>query len=315
MKILVTGAGGFVGQHLIKKLLLNKYSVIAMDFAQNSVLEKYNIPVYNTNILNFIDVENVINKEQPNVIVHLAAQSNVGISWKSTNLTTSVNIEGSLNLYKAFFNINPQGLFLNIGSSDEYGLTAKMGIPLTEEMECKPQNPYSISKYCTEQLLLQLSKKDNVKLVSTRSFNHFGPGQRTGFVISDFASQIAKIKLGIINNEIYVGDLSAARDFLYIDDIINAYIAIIENSVPNGIYNISSGKSYKIQDILNLLINLSGEEIKINIDKNKFRPAEVSNFVGASYKLKSVTSWEAKTSLMEGLKKTLDYWYKKIGDN
>lgn len=315
MKILVTGAGGFVGQHLIKKLLLNKHNIIAMDFVSNSILKKWNIPVYNTNILDFIDVEKVIKKEKPDAIIHLAAQSNVGKSWEKTKLTTSVNIEGTLNLYKAFFNVNSEGKFLNIGSSDEYGLTAKMGIPLTEEMECKPQNPYSISKYCTEQLLLQLSKKDNVSVISTRSFNHFGPGQNTGFVISDFASQIAKIKMNLIDNVIYVGDLNAARDFVYIDDVIDAYTALIENKIPNGVYNISSGKSYKIRDILNLLIKLSNEEIKVSIDKSKFRPAEVLNFVGASYKLKSVTSWDIKVDLVEGLKKTLDYWYKKIGDN
>ena len=268
------------------------------------------IPVYETNILDFNIVYKNIQKEQPDGVIHLAAQSNVGVSWNKPQITASVNIEGTLNLYKAFFEINPSGRFLNIGSSDEYGLTAKKGIPLTEEMECKPQNPYSISKFCSEQLILQLAKKDDVNVISTRSFNHFGPGQSKGFVISDFASQIANIKKGIKENKIYVGDLSPARDFLYIDDVVNAYILLIENRVPNGVYNISSGKSYKIEYMLNKLIEIADVDIEVLIDKEKFRPVEVSNFMGNSDKLRKILNWKPMIDINEGLNKTLDYWIK-----
>lgn len=310
MKILVTGAGGFVGKHLIKELLKRNHDVVALGIGNNRDLHKMKIPVYETNILDFNIVYKNIQKEQPDGVIHLAAQSNVGVSWNKPQITASVNIEGTLNLYKAFFEINPSGRFLNIGSSDEYGLTAKKGIPLTEEMECKPQNPYSISKFCSEQLILQLAKKDDVNVISTRSFNHFGPGQSKGFVISDFASQIANIKKGIKENKIYVGDLSPARDFLYIDDVVNAYILLIENRVPNGVYNISSGKSYKIEYMLNKLIEIADVDIEVLIDKEKFRPAEVSNFMGNSDKLRKILNWKPMIDINEGLNKTLDYWIK-----
>lgn len=310
MKILVTGAGGFVGKHLIKELLKRNHDVVALGIGNNRDIHKMEIPVYETNILDFNIVYKNIQKEQPDGVIHLAAQSNVGVSWNKPQITASVNIEGTLNLYKAFFEINPSGRFLNIGSSDEYGLTAKKGIPLTEEMECKPQNPYSISKFCSEQMILQLAKKDNVNVISTRSFNHFGPGQLKGFVISDFASQIANIKKGIKENKIYVGDLSPARDFLYIDDVINAYTLLIENRVPNGVYNISSGKSYKIEYMLNKLIEIADVDIEVLIDEEKFRPAEVSNFMGNSDKLRKILNWKAMIDINEGLKKTLDYWIK-----
>ncbi|HIX82923.1 MAG TPA: GDP-mannose 4,6-dehydratase [Candidatus Megamonas gallistercoris] len=310
MKILVTGAGGFVGKHLIKELLKRNHDVVALGIGNNRDLHKMKIPVYETNILDFNIVYKNIQKEQPDGVIHLAAQSNVGVSWNKPQITASVNIEGTLNLYKAFFEINPSGRFLNIGSSDEYGLTAKKGIPLTEEMECKPQNPYSISKFCSEQLILQLAKKDDVNVISTRSFNHFGPGQSKGFVISDFASQIANIKKGIKENKIYVGDLSPARDFLYIDDVVNAYILLIENRVPNGVYNISSGKSYKIEYMLNKLIEIADVDIEVLIDKEKFRPVEVSNFMGNSDKLRKILNWKPMIDINEGLNKTLDYWIK-----
>lgn len=308
MKVLVTGAGGFVGQHLLNKLLMKKNEVVAINRKNNIFLSSLDIPVYETDILDFDTILNCIKKEKPDVLIHLAAQSNVGISWNKPILTASTNIEGSLNLYKAFFEVNPNGKFINIGSSDEYGLTAKLGIPLVEEMECKPQNPYSISKYCTEQMILQLAKKDKVNVVSTRSFNHFGPGQNTGFVISDFASQVAKIKKELVENKIFVGDLSAARDFLYIDDVVDAYIKIAENKIPNGVYNISSGIAIEIEYILNKLIEISNMNIEVIIDKNKFRPAEVKKFIGNSDKLKELVGWKPTVNFDNGLEKTLNYW-------
>lgn len=308
MKVLVTGAGGFVGQHLLNKLMKKDNNIVAINRKNNKFLSSLNIPVYETDILDFDTILNCIEQEKPDVLIHLAAQSNIGVSWKDPALTASTNIEGSLNLYKAFFKVNPKGKFINIGSSDEYGLTAKLGIPLKEEMECKPQNPYSISKYCSEQMLLQLAKKDKVNVISTRSFNHFGPGQNTGFVISDFSSRVAKIKKGLMENKIFVGDLSIARDFLYIDDIVEAYIKIIEKEIPIGIYNISAGSSIKIEYILNKLIEISNVDIEVIIDKNKFRPAEVKNFIGNSEKLKKLLDWEPITNFNDGLKKTFDYW-------
>lgn len=308
MKVLVTGAGGFVGQHLLNKLLMKKNEVVAINRKNNIFLSSLDIPVYETDILDFDTILNCMKKEKPDVLIHLAAQSNVGISWNKPILTASTNIEGSLNLYKAFFEVNPNGKFVNIGSSDEYGLTAKLGIPLVEEMECKPQNPYSISKYCTEQMILQLAKKDKVNVVSTRSFNHFGPGQNIGFVISDFASQVAKIKKGLVENKIFVGDLSASRDFLYIDDVVDAYIKIAENKIPNGVYNISSGIAIKIEYILNKLIEISNMNIEVIIDKNKFRPAEVKKFIGNSDKLKELVGWKPTVKFDDGLEKTLNYW-------
>lgn len=312
MKVLVTGASGFVGKHLLSNLIINNIEVVAITRIYSKFLLSLNIPVYELDIVDFDKVLNCIKKEKPDVLVHLAAQSNVGTSWQDYIVTSKVNIEGSLNLYKAFFKINPQGKFINIGSSDEYGLIAKLGIPLSEEMECKPQNPYSISKYCSEQMLLQLSKKDKVNFISTRSFNHFGPGQNPGFVISDFASQIAKIKLGLLDNKLFVGNLSSSRDFLYISDVIEAYILIIKMNIDNGIYNISSGKSYKINHILDVLINLSEMDINIIVDKNKFRPIEVMDFCGSNKKFNKATSWVPRTDIIKGLENTLDYWYTNI---
>lgn len=308
MKVLVTGAGGFVGQHLLNKLIKKDNNIVAINRKNNKFLSSLNIPVYETDILDFDSILNCIEQEKPDVLIHLAAQSNVGVSWREPALTASTNIEGSLNLYKAFFKVNPKGKFINIGSSDEYGLTAKLGIPLKEEMECKPQNPYSISKYCSEQMLLQLAKKDKVNVISTRSFNHFGPGQNIGFVVSDFASQVADIKKDLKENKIFVGDLSAARDFLYIDDVIDAYIKMAEKEIPTGVYNISSGTSIKIEYILNKLIEISNINIEVIIDKNKFRPAEVKNFVGNSDKLKKIVGWKPTVNFDDGLRKTLNYW-------
>ena len=181
-------------------------------------------------------------------------------------------------------------------------------------MVCLPQNPYAISKYCAEQMVLKLGVKYEMDVVTTRSFNHFGPHQNKGFVVSDFASQIAEIKKNLKEPVIYVGDTSAARDFLYVVDVVKAYVSLLENNVPSGIYNVSSGSAISINEILNILLELSNKNIEIKIDEAKFRPVEVKSFAGCNAKLKTSTGWSYKDNLVNNLESTLNYWVNKIGD-
>lgn len=308
MKVLITGGGGFVGEHLIKKLLSGGHAVSVVGLANGAFLQKYDLSVHEVDILNASALQNVVKLEKPDTVIHLAAQSNVPAAWENPALTASVNINGTINMLLAVVKEAPFAKILNVGSSDEYGLTAKCGLPLTEEMECKPQNPYSISKLCAEQMALKLAQKYSVNVIHLRPFNHFGPGQRKGFVVSDFASQIAEIEAGKKAAEIRVGDLSASRDFLFVEDVVNAYIKAAELSIPGGIYNICSGYARKIEDILKKLLSLSKHKITIAQDKEKIRPSEVPVFIGSFSKLSLAASWSPLSSFDDALLKTLNYW-------
>ncbi|MEK8131079.1 GDP-mannose 4,6-dehydratase [Paenibacillus filicis] len=309
MKILITGSGGFVGEYLIQELLMRNHEVYG---TVKSSVPKPLFPVYDLNILDDFAVESVIKTTRPDVLIHLAAQSMVLKSWENPKDTLLVNTIGTSNLLSAIIKYSPGTKIISIGSSEEYGITAKNGIELNEEMPCVPQNPYALSKYSAGLLTLQLAKKNHLKAIHVRAFNHFGPGQREGFVVSDFASQIAKIEKNNFRPYLSVGDLSAVRDFTDVRDVAKAYVLLVEKDVENGIYNVCSNKPVAVQEILNELIHLSNVTIDVNVDEAKFRPAEVPFFVGNNTKLMVSTGWKPERSLKESLKETLESWRQRV---
>lgn len=308
MKILVTGAGGFVGRHLLETLIPKGHKVTAIGVHNSAFLYDMDVAVHVVDITDYDVLLETMQMVSPDVVIHLAAISNVPISWSNPALAAEVNILGSVNVLNALHATSPEGKFIFIGSSDEYGLSAKTGVPLTEDMPCQPQNPYSISKHCAEQMVLQLGRKYGMNVICTRSFNHFGPGQAKGFVVSDFASQVAAIEQGKQEPVISVGDLSAARDFTFVSDIVNAYVIMAETDMLSGIYNICSGKPKKIQEILDDMLSLAKVKIETVVDEAKFRPAEVPFFVGCADKLTQATGWQPVADYKQGLLEVLDYW-------
>lgn len=307
MKVLVTGAGGFVGKHLLKALLDRNHIVAALGIGCQA-LKGMPVALYEANILDFVAILEAMKAFKSDAVIHLAAQSNVPKSWNMPDETAKINIIGTINVFKAFCNVNINGKFINIGSGDEYGLTASKCSLLTEDVKCEPQNPYAISKLCAEQMVLQLGNLYGLNVISTRSFNHFGPYQQKGFVVSDFASQIAAIVLGKQKPEIKVGNIEVARDFLYVGDIVNAYTELLENNVESGVYNVASGKSMVIKDILKTLIKLSNKDIEILVDDSKVRKYDVKSFAGDNSKILKATNWKYDSNIEKHLKYTLDYW-------
>lgn len=311
MKVLVTGAGGFVGEYLIRLLKQHEHDVVAIGINNGKFLHDMQVTSHVVNIMDSQVLQEVMYTEKPDAVFHLAAISNVPVSWENPELTVDINVRGTINVLQALYKANPNAKFINIGSSDEYGLTAKQGIPLTEDMPCQPQNPYSISKYSAEQLILQLGKKYSMNVISTRSFNHYGPGQARGFVISDFAYQIAMIEQKRQVPVLRVGNLEVARDFTFVLDIVSAYVAMMEKDVPSGIYNVCSGVARMIKDVLLDLINTSKVGIDVVIDEDRFRPSEVPYFIGSSNKLCNIVGWKPNYDFYQGLEETVHY-YKKI---
>ena len=306
MKVLVTGAGGFVGGHLLELLLEHGHEVCTL--GQGAPRVAVTGGHMELDILDKNAVRAALVESAPEAVIHLAALSNVSRSWLVPEKAVSVNVCGMLHVLEAFAEVRKGGTFLSVGSSDAYGLAAQAGRPLSEEDVCRPQNPYAISKLCAEQMAMQLGKKIGLKVIHTRSFNHYGPGQALGFVISDFASQIAEIEAGEKEPVLSVGDMSAARDFTYVTDVAAAYVALIEKDVPSGIYNVCSGKARQIKQVLDSLLALAKVKVEIREDPARMRPSEVPFFVGNSSKLQSIAGWSPKVDCKEGLMKTLAYW-------
>ncbi|WP_117168557.1 GDP-mannose 4,6-dehydratase [Paraliobacillus sediminis] len=309
MRILITGANGFVGRHLERELVSRNHEVFlgVKQIDKNEEIRRVKQSV-DLNILDKEQVKSVIAFVKPDVIFHLAAQSNVMQSWDDPTYTLTTNIIGTVNIVEVVGELSLSTKIITIGSSEEYGITAKYTNKLTESSPCLPQNPYAISKFAAGEIAQQIAKKYHLNHIHVRPFNHFGPGQQEGFVISDFASKIARIEAGLASNSIKVGYLEAERDFTDVRDIIDAYVLLIESVVPNGIYNIGSGVSRSISEVLDYLIELADVPIDIEIDYDKYRISEVKNIVGDSNKVQQAIDWKPEHDFKDSLKDTLNWW-------
>ncbi|MBP2628350.1 MAG: NAD-dependent epimerase/dehydratase [Firmicutes bacterium] len=310
MRVLVTGAGGFVGGYLVSALADRGHHIVAGGIQDSNCKLAREIETLNFDITDYQRLTKIIGKIKPDAIIHLAAQSMVQRAWEEPGSTIAVNTIGTINLIKAVTEHVPGAKIINIGTSEEYGLTGGNSEPLEEHYDCLPQNPYAVSKLAAGQIALQLAKKDHLNIVHVRPFNHFGPGQRRGYAVSDFAAQVAQIEKRLCPPVINVGDLSAQRDFTDVRDVIEAYITLLEKNVETGIYNVCSGQPRSINGILNFLIEQSRVPITIQIDREKLRPSDVPLFVGSASKIKKAVGWEPRRVFEDSLLETLEWWRK-----
>ncbi|MBU5444371.1 GDP-mannose 4,6-dehydratase [Paenibacillus sp. MSJ-34] len=309
MRVLVTGANGFVGRKLVRELLDRNHEV----FAGVTSFDNDNDTI-KTGYLDILDENSIIHAVRdfkPQGVIHLAAQTMVSKAWDNPKGTMEINVHGTINMLQAIKQYVPEAKVLTIGSSEEYGLSGKQGVSLTEETPCFPQNPYAVSKFTAGQIALQISLKENINLVHVRPFNHFGPGQKKGFVISDFISQLVLMDQGRIEPIIHVGDVNVKRDFTYIDDITRAYILLLERNVGTGIYNVCSGIPRKIEDILFYLMKLIKIPITIMKDEKKMRVNNTPLFIGSAQKINTTLGWSPQKDFYVGLEETFEWWRQK----
>jgi len=312
MRVLVTGAGGFVGRHLVAHLLRRGHEVFAAVHRRKHPFPS-GTEILVINVLQVEQLQNVLGAVKPDAIVHLAAQSMVGISWNDPGSTFAVNVLGTINLLEAVRRVLTECKVLAVGSSEEYGLTAAEGVPLTEDHPCRPQNPYAVSKFAMGQIALQFAGRYGLRLVHARPFNHFGPGQQEGYVVSDFASQVARIEAGLQPPVLRVGDLTAKRDFTDVHDVVEAYAALLEADVENGVYNVCSGVARSVGEVLQLLLSETAVPIDVEADPERFRPAEVLVFVGSVDKIARATGWRPRREFTLSLRETLAWWRERVG--
>ncbi len=301
MRILIAGAAGFAGRHLTEALCSRGHYVYPADICPDE-----NAP-FMLDINDSKNVRAILKVSRPDRVVLLSGISSVGVSWKEPSKTFQVNTSGALNIFSAVQENFPQARFIFAGSAEEYGRPS--AAPLNEDAVCTPSNPYALSKNASGNAMAMLAAKQGTEFVHLRLANHFGPGQKQGFVIPDFASQIADRMSRHDNSDIVVGNLEAKRDFLYIDDVIDAYIRIIEAPcVRHSIYNIGSGRTVSIREILDTLIGLAGVSSKVVIDQAKFRPADTTGTLLDISRMAEDFGWTPQTNLKSALKQTLDSW-------
>ncbi len=317
MKILITGIAGFAGSHLAELLVRRGDEVfgtcLACETRENLRSISRRLHLSNCDVTDFRRFARLVKKIGPNQIYHLAALTSVGWSFSHPLETINTNLWGTLNLLEIARSSKKQIKILVVGSSDVYGRVLPKDVPISEERPLRPVSPYGASKAACDLLAYQYFESYEVQVIRARAFNHTGPRQNTGFVVPDFASQIAQIELGRLPQVLKVGDLSARRDISDVRDVVGAYAALMARGKPGQAYNICSGKAYKIERLLGILLSSSRKKIKVQLDKRKNRPAEIPLLLGDNSRLRKATGWKPKIPLEKTLKDTLNFWRQKFG--
>lgn len=307
-KALIIGAAGFVGSYLIDHIQKNcVWSIIVTKMPQEEIHHP-GIAVCDLNILDKEAVASLLQRERPDYIFHLAAQSSVAVSWKNPGLTVDVNIKGSLNVLDAVRELDYKPRVLLIGSGEEYGHVRQEEIPIIEDNVLRPGNIYAATKACQNMIGCIYAQAYGMDVMMVRAFNHVGPNQTPTFVVADFCKQAAEIELGQKEPVIRVGNLSAKRDFSDVRDVVDAYVRLMEKGKAGETYNVGSGKAVAIEDILKLILSFSKADIKVEVDPARMRPVDVPIIEADIEKLTACTGWERSIPLEQTIRETLDYW-------
>ena len=292
MKALITGAGGFVGPHLIRELRAAGADVTGLDLRTGPDL---------------LDAEGwhrTIEAHRPDALFHLAGWSDVGGSWQAPFETFRVNALGSLSVIEAAVTAKTERVVL-ISSADVYGPVPVAEQPITERHPPAPHSPYGVSKQAAEALVLRAHRAHELGAVVVRPFNHIGPGQSARFVAPAFATQIAVAERAG-GGEILHGDLSARRDMTDVRDVVRAYRLLAERGEPGEIYNVCRGSAIAMAELLDGLLALASVPVTTSIDPSRLRPVELAALEGSNAKLRAATGWSPEIPLDQTLADILD---------
>lgn len=315
-RILITGANGFVGQMLCRKLQQAGHHVVAL-VSPESPESACAAESLHCDIRDASGLERAVSRSNLTHVVHLAAITHVPASFDDPLMTWQTNVMGSMNLLQALQRQSPQAFVLFVSSSEVYGEAFKQGIALDENSVCRPMNPYAASKLAAETAFHENFRRGQRGIV-VRPFNHIGAGQSADFATASFARQIALIEAGRQAPQLKVGNLQAERDFLDVSDVCDAYIALLKMADTQQTYarclNICRGEPIRIEAILNQLTALSSSTIEVVNDPDRMRPSDIPSAFGDNSAIRRATDWEPTTTLRDTLATLLNYWRNEVAE-
>ncbi|MFL5807643.1 MAG: GDP-mannose 4,6-dehydratase [Roseiflexaceae bacterium] len=311
MRLLITGINGFVGGHLAEHLLDSATGEV-WGLAREPALA---LPELRGRVqlviadLNHLDqVIAALASVRPEIIMHLAGQSNVPRAFADPAHTLQTNILAQLHLFQAALRLKQDPLILIASSNEIYGLISPADLPIDEDTPLRPINPYAVSKATQDLLAYQYHISHKLRTIRLRLFNHIGPRQADLFVASAFAAQIARIEAGVQPPLLRVGELSAERDFTDVRDIARAYESAAWHGEAGQAYNVGSGRTVSIRWLLETLLAFSERDIALEPDPARMRPADVPRVVCDNRRFCAHTGWAPQIPLEQTLYDILEYW-------
>ncbi len=313
--ILITGGTGFAGSHLVELLVATtRADIHVTTFSKNGNpgVDTF-LPAENIHQLNLIDPQatlNLVAQLKPTQIYHLAALSSVGYSFAKAESVIANNNQLQLSLLEAVRQAAPQARVLVVGSAQEYDVNQtgpdSSAKNLRETHPLGPANPYGVSKVTQDLLGLSYVYAYDLDIVRVRPFNHIGERQPLGFVVADFAHQIAQLETKGFG-ELKVGNLAAVRDFSDVKDVAKAYVLLLDKGKKGDVYNVGSGHGHSVQEMLDSLLAHSSAEITVVQDPSRQRPSDIATIVANIDKLRKL-GWQPTTDLTGTLERVLNYW-------
>lgn len=313
MRLLITGITGFVGSHMAEYALERGAEVLGSSRwrsrTENIEHLRSQIKLIECDLRDLASVRDLLETTEPTHLIHLAAQSFVGASWHTPAETLSTNVISQVNLLEGIRRLPVAPRVLVVGSSEEYGLVYPDELPIRETNPLRPLSPYAVSKVAQDMMGYQYFKSYGLPIIRTRAFNHEGPRRGEVFVTSNFAKQVAEIEAGRREPIISVGDLKPRRDFSDVRDIVRGYWLLLDRGEPGEVYNLCSGRSWAIQQVLDFFLDQSRvKKIAVETDPARLRPSDVMILEGDPTKIRKAMGWEVEIPFERTLKDLLAFW-------
>lgn len=317
MKYLITGITGFAGSHLAEYLLSLGQGEVHGTIRWRSRTENIDhlrdkIKLHDCDLRDSYSVNRLIASVKPDRIYHLAAQSFVPMSWAAPAETFVTNVISQINLFEAVRDAGCDCRIQIACSSEEYGLVLPDEVPIKETNPLRPLSPYAVSKVAQDLMGYQYHQSYKMFIIRTRGFNHTGPRRGHVFVASNFAKQIAEMEKGKREPVLWVGNLDAVRDFTDVRDTVRAYYLILEKGVPGEVYNVATGRGYRIAEVVDILKSYARVKFEVRQDPARMRPSDVPLLIGDATKLRTATGWEPQIPFEQTLSDLLNYWRERV---
>jgi len=312
-RILITGFSGFMGSYLIEQCQAlypdaRLFGVSRHLASRTASGDTKDVTLIAADLTHPEQMRHAVAQSQPDCVFHLAAQSSVAASWVDPASTLRINAGGAVQLLEALRTEHLSPRVILVGSGEQYGLVRPEENPIREESVFRPISPYGVSKSAQDLYGHQYFAAYALPILRVRLFNSFGPRQTETFVVADFARQIAMIEQGKMEPVLTVGNLQAQRDFLPVEDVVRALLAVAQRGQPGQAYNIGSGRARSIREILDILLAHSTTSIQVRKDPARLRPADVPLLVADISHLNEHTGWEPAIDIGYALEQTLNYW-------
>ena len=309
MRVLVTGAAGFVGTHLVRHLRSRGHDVHALALPHEKLAaDLKDVPKHDCDVTDAAALEHVLTEVAPAWIFHLAAVSRPEQCRDDPVLAWNVNFLGTHTLYRLSAQTVPEARVLFVGSAVEYGRPGPDELPLTEDAPLRPADVYAATKAAADLVGAEFALNGRLAVIRVRPFNHIGPGQEEGFVAPDFARQIARIERGLQPPVMHVGNLAAARDFTDVRDVVRAYVLLMEKGEVGAVYNVCSESTHTVQELLDGMLARVRRDLRIEVVPRRARKRGADTLVGCAEALHAATGWLPEIPWEQTLLDVLDDW-------